>query len=63
MDKLNCRFITQKELADVINRIMDEEKTQSEFNGEVYKGLTATEICNRVRERIGGDWGIVSEDK
>lgn len=52
------KVITTKELGDIIDRIIEEEKNRAIYKGIEFKGLTADEINKKVAERIGILWVI-----
>jgi histone deacetylase complex regulatory component SIN3 len=56
------KVITTKELGDIIDRIIEEERNKAIYKGVEFKGLTSEEINKKVVERIGTLW-VIKDDR
>jgi len=45
-------------LALCISRLLEEKKTQCEYNGIPFKGMTLEDISKEVCSRMGNDWTV-----
>lgn len=54
------KYITEEELAQAIDRIMQEAENQAKYNGVEFIGLTQEEIFEKVADKLGKDWVVGS---
>jgi hypothetical protein len=49
---------TEKELGNVLERVMTEIETQDNFNGKTREFIPMAEILEKLYEKIGNNWKV-----
>ena len=51
--------LSQQQLNDLVNSIVDQEVIRCNKNGVEFQGLIQDEILRKVYERLGDDWEVI----